>query len=323
MKIRGMNTIQLAAILLFIVGGCGNKSSEKPSKTTTFMNSRIIFVEETEAAKLLSTSDEFTQVQSAFDFASKTNNVEGNQEQDYLTYAGSQAQAWTEKEIEETKKVIEEADAKIKEKGIELSLPDVIKLVKSTIMEEGGAAGYTRGNYIVFKTAPGIHLFLHELFHVFSRANPVKRDAFYNTISFQKMDRLSYPKQLSPSKITNPDAPHFEHFLTVQTADGQKDVVIITNASKPYAGGSFFEYFELLLLVVEGEGSDKSVVMKDDMPVTRAFRDALDFREKVGNNTNYIIHPEEILAEHFTMIFSDDEVRDRQFISSLEEILKN
>lgn len=323
MKFTGLTIMQLATIILFTLVGCSNKASEKSSKTTTFMNSKIIFVEETEAAKLLSTSDEFTQVQSAFDFASKTNNVQGNQEQDYLTYAGSQAQAWTEKEIEETTKVIEEAAAKMKEKGIQLSLPDEIKLVKSTILEEGGAAGYTRGNYIVFKTTPGIHLFLHELFHVFSRANPVKRDAFYNTISFQKMDRLSYPEQLLPSKITNPDAPHFEHFLTVQTADGQKDVVIITNASKPYSGGSFFEYLELLLLVVEGEGTDKSVVMKDDMPVTLEFGDAVDFREKVGNNTNYIIHPEEILAEHFTMIFSDDEVKDPQFISSLEEILKN
>lgn len=318
-----MNTIQLAAILLFIVVGCGNKSSEKLSKTISFMNCTIIFVEQNEATKLLSTSDEFTQAQSAFDFASKTNNEEGNQEKDYLTYAGSQAQAWTEKEIKETKKVIEEAAAKMKEKSFKLSLPGEIKLVKSTILEEGGAAGYTRGNYIVFKTTPGIHLFLHELFHVFSRANPVKRDAFYNTISFQKMDRLSYPEQLLPSKITNPDAPHFEHFLTVQTSDGQKDVVIITNASKPYEGGSFFEYLELLLLVVEGQGSDKSVVMKDDMPVTLEFGDAVDFREKVGNNTNYIIHPEEILAEHFTMIFSDDEVKDPQFISSLEEILKN
>lgn len=323
MKFTGLTIMQLAAIILFTLVGCSNKASEKSSKTTTFMNSKIIFAEETEAAKLLSTSDEFTQVQSAFDFASKTNNVQGNQEQDYLTYAGSQAQAWTEKEIEETTKVIEEAAAKMKEKGIQLSLPDEIKLVKSTILEEGGAAGYTRGKYIVFKTTPGIHLFLHELFHVFSRANPVKRDAFYNTISFQKMDRLSYPEQLLPSKITNPDAPHFEHFLTVQTADGQKDIVIITNASKPYSGGSFFEYLELLLLVVEGEGTDKSVVMKDDMPVTLEFGDAVDFREKVGNNTNYIIHPEEILAEHFTMIFSDDEVKDPQFISSLEEILKN
>lgn len=322
MSITSVTISQLMASVLLTLLGCGNSSNPKIDKTMSFMNSTIIFVDQSEAAKLLSTSDEFTQLQSPFDFASKTNNVEGNKEADYLKYAGSQALGWTEKEIEETKEVIEMASAKIKEKGIKLNLPTEIKLVKSSILEEGGAAGYTRGNYIVLKTKPDIHLFLHELFHVFSRANPVKRDAFYNTISFDKMNRLRYPEQLSASKITNPDAPYFEHYVSVQTSEGKKDVVIITNASRPYEGGSFFEYLELLLLVVEGDGPSKTVAMKDGIPVTLAFGDALDFRDKVGNNTNYIIHPEEILAEHFTMIFNDDIPKDPQFVTALEALLK-
>ena len=172
---------------------CGPTLSNTP-KEINFMNSQIVFASLDESKDLLGTSDEFTKSLSPFDCASKTQNTENKQESDYLEFAKNQALQWTAKDIVNTTKIIEETIHQIQKLQLEIPLPEKIILVKSTCLEEGGASGYTRGSFIVLNSAPDIHLFIHELFHVFSRHNPEIRERLYATIGFKPCNKIDYPK---------------------------------------------------------------------------------------------------------------------------------
>lgn len=51
--------------------------------------------------------------------------------------------------------------------------------------------------------------------------------------------------------------------------------------------------------------------------------DAEDFLSQVGENTNYIINPEEILADHFSFILTGKkEIKSPDVIERLKQVLK-
>ena len=52
-----------------------------------------------------------------------------------------------------------------------------------------------------------LELFLHELFHVYSRHNIDKREEMYAVIGYEKCEDLVFPDILKEVTIANPDAP--------------------------------------------------------------------------------------------------------------------
>ena len=72
-------------------------------------------------------------------------------------------------------------------------------------------------------------------------------------------------------------------------------------------GGEFFDYLQLkLLLVKTTAGSQKAeLLLKDGTPQLLDLPQVTAFWEQIGRNTNYIIHPEEILAENFALLMLD------------------
>ncbi len=293
------------------------------SNEVSFLNtSRIIFTSQQESSTLMGTSDVYLQKLSPFDIKAKTHNINSNDESDYLQYAASQAKSWTASEIDEMKIIIASAESKIISLGLNLELPTDIKLVKSSMEEEGGAGGYTRSNYMVLQSTAFEGLFLHELFHIYSRANPVKRDELYKTINFKKCNSITLPDAIKDGEITNPDAPVYEHFLTVQIDGEQKDVMFIIYSEDPYNGGSFFSYLNQKLMIVEGDINNKTPVLSNNYPILKDFSEASNLNELIGNNTNYNIHPEEVLADHFTLLILQQSVPDQSLLDKIEQILK-
>lgn len=161
--------------------------ADDPSKAITFLdNHTIVLADRQQAQRLLRSSDEYTRQLGPFDLQAKTMNPSATTEADYLAHAAQQARAWTPEETTTLRTVIASAEARINALGLKLQLPSEIILIHSTMQEEGGAAGYTRQNFIVLGDQLSEYLFLHELFHVYSRANPAKRDVLYTTIGFRK-----------------------------------------------------------------------------------------------------------------------------------------
>lgn len=285
-------------------------------------NSTIVFTPQAEASERLGTSDSYTKALSKFDLTSRTKNKESTEEGDYLTYASQQAQAWTAEE----KTVLEERILGIKDKidalGLKLEFPEEILLIKSTMDEEGGAVSYTRENYIVVRGLVNESFLIHELFHILTRFKPEIRSELFETINFTESNRITYPEGIRDLVITNPDAPFLEHTITVEIDGESEEVVFILVSEEEWDGGSFFTYLKQRLMFVGGAANEKQATLVDDMPVLRNFAAATDLKQKIGTNTDYTLHPEEILAEHFVMLVLEQEVPEPSYIEAMKVILQ-
>lgn len=316
----------LSILLVVLFSACSVDDNPEPiippEDEVPFLDGTTIsFATKEEATLKLGTSDAYTQALTKFDIASRTRNAANDEEQDYLEFAASQAQEWTAAEITSLKTVINNVQSKIEGMGLNLDFPENIDIVKSAMLEEGGAVSYTRQEFIVVKGAVEEDLIIHELFHILSRNNPDSRDALFQTINFEKSNRIEYPASIKPQVITNPDAPFLDHTIKLQIDGEEKEAVIILYAGKDYDGGTFFNYINRKLMLVEGEANNKTAIIVNGMPILKEFGDASDFYAKIGNNTSYTLHPEEILADHFVSLLTGKTVPSPSFIDAMKNIL--
>jgi hypothetical protein len=79
---------------------------------------------------------------------------------------------------------------------------------------------------------------------------------------------------------------------------------------------------EFKLLLVEKSGDAWKPLRADERPLLVDPRSVPTFGEKIGKNTPYIIHPDEILAENFVhAIFDSPDLPDPQIVEQLDQIL--
>jgi len=62
--------------------------------------------------------------------------------------------------------------------------------------------------------------------------------------------------------------------------------------------------------------------MREGQPVFYLFNEVTNFLDQVGTNTQYIIHPEEILADNFTeLMMGQSEVPDQWLLDEMKTFL--
>ena len=219
-------------------------------------------------------------------------------------------------------------------RDLPLPLPSIVQLVKTTGAEEGNAA-YTRATAIVLPKSELANsqkdlqkVICHELFHILSRQNPELREKLYGIIGFTKCNEIKLPPELERRKITNPDAPRNDHFIRLQI-DGHESlaVPILLSSAETYdvkRGGEFFAYLQFQFLVVERDNGsgDLKAVSEGSSPKLVGMERVSGFMEQVGRNTNYIIHPEEILADNFALlVLNERNVASPEILQKMREVL--
>jgi hypothetical protein len=208
-------------------------------------------------------------------------------------------------------------------------------MIKTTGAEEGNAA-YTRRTAIVIPKAELAKsekelekMICHELFHILSRKNPELRERLYEAIGFTECDEIELPRELASRKITNPDAPRNDHFIRLAIA-GQQCVTIpvLLSTAEAYnveRGGEFFEYLDFQFLVMEKGAKPRrlKIFYENSMPKLVGLQEVSGFFEQVGQNTQYIIHPEEILADNFALlILKEENVPSPEILQKMMTILR-
>ena len=153
----------------------------------------------------------------------------------------------------------------------------------------------------------------HELFHVLSRHNPALKEKLYAAIGFKPCNEIVFPSNLKRLKITNPDAPKNDHCIRVTIDNKEVWVTPVLFAKSKYGvsqGGDFFDYLEFKFLRADGTGAPVDV------------SNVSGFFEQIGKNTKYIIHPEEILAENFALLFlGNKDVPSPEIIRQMKDVL--
>jgi hypothetical protein len=314
-----MKNLKLLFILLLVLQQLLVKAE---SIKFSFNKSTIIAADSLDGAVRLGENDGYANYFSLFDIQSKTDDISKTRKDDYYEHARKQSLNWTQKEIADLKAAFAEVLDSLNKKGIVLSLPAKIYVIKSTLKEEYGASGYTRGNNIVLNTASeGInaHLVSHELFHVYSRHNPAKKDKLYSVFGFKKCNKIALNGALDNLNITNPDCPEIAHYVSM----GNEDVTLLLYSAKKYEGGNVFEtYVRLGVLVLEGSGDNKKIKIQDGKAVIKTFEEVPELFQIIGMNTDYVLHPEEIAAEHFSMIVTGTVPRQPELLAKYYSVLK-
>lgn len=300
-----MNTLFKFSIILFCILSVSYQS------VLSGISEKIKFADTTLAKELLSEEDEYTDSFGEFDLKSKVGSTDNVVLDDYFENARNQVVQWTDEEKESIFSSANAIDKRLKSLEINLNLPNEIIFVRTTSQEEGGAAGYTRANYIVlgpqFSMMPDsvkLRIVAHELFHVYSRHNRDVREKLYSIIGFNICEEIKLPPSVNDIKIANPDAPIFNTYTTIQKKDKEIPVSLIIYTKKEYAGGSFFQYVNLGLLRLDNEDGINVFLDEEGEPVIYPLNENLQIFEKIGRNTNYVIHPEEIMASNFETIFT-------------------
>ncbi|MCB9990490.1 MAG: hypothetical protein H6867_03800 [Rhodospirillales bacterium] len=270
--------------------------------------STALFAASATGKKLIAQMDDYIQNLSPYDAKAKMQENREITAAEFMAFQERQVIDWTEAEKNKTVRAIR--FFKEHSKNLSLPLPEQVFFVMTTGKEEGGGA-FTRGNTIflpkAFMQAPDDwfnKVICHEFFHVISRANPGLREALYALIGFESCTRPILPDELENRRITNPDAPCNNHTIKVQH-NGQNHMAIpIIYAPDAHYDTekklSFFEFmqFSLLLVRKNSEGQTQPLFKNGKVQLVSPSA-ASGFFEKIGRNTEYIIHPEEVLAENF------------------------
>ena len=138
-------------------------------------------------------------------------------------------------------------------------------------------------------------------------------------IGFKKCGEVEFPSDLKSRKITNPDAPRNDHAIQIRVGGEEVRAVpiLFSNAAKydVNRGGEFFNYLQLSFLQVPR--------MSSGQPVLATPEKVSGFFEQVGRNTNYFIHPEEILADNFALLILDEHnVPSPEILEKMRRILE-
>jgi hypothetical protein len=282
--------------------------------------------------QVLITDDAFTAQLSRFDLQCRLKTDKDVTLADWKQFVTQHVRAWLPEEIVSVSKSIDRLKQRLT--VFRLPLPPVIQLVRTTGDEESNAA-YTRSAAIVLPTKVMSYdetkldrLLLHELFHVLSRHDGAVRAKLYAIIGFELCPSIELPASLAPRRITNPDAPTIDCTINFTAKSGNKVTTapILYASAKQYdpkKGATLFQSFVFRLLVVEQRGGRPQPVLLNGNSVVIDPRDESEFLEKIGKNTNYIIHPDEILADNFVrLVMKDADVPSPQIIDQMQSALR-
>ncbi len=215
-----------------------------------------------------------------------------------------------------------------------IPLPKTVLLVQVSGKEEANAA-YTRGTAIMLpkpriqKLKPDAldRLLLHELFHVLSRNAPELRRDLYRIIGFHVCDPMALPPAMADLKLTNPDAPLIDCRIEL-TDDGEAcwAAPILYSSSATYDAVKkppLFQYLTFRLMKLEEHDGRWRPLLKEGEPVLIDPAQSKSFADQIGQNTKYIIHPDEVLADNFVfLVMQTEKLPSPEIIERMSERLR-
>ena len=289
----------------------------------------ISFLTREAGADFLAKPDDFVKTLSPFDRASRMQVGRVVRQAEFLKHVRAQVLDWDKAETGKVNALLKKLWPRMA--NLKLPWPKTIHLIKTTGKEEGNAA-YTRRNAVILpagklkpKDEKLEHLLVHEFFHVLSRANPKLSTRLYRIIGYEPFPPLKFPAELLSRKLTNPDAPYSRHAIEVER-DGRKVKVapILYARTEKYdekQGGAFFRYLVFRLLVLDVEDLSKAMRDADGKLALLKPEEAKGFKEKIGRNTGYIIHPEETMADNFVyLVLGKKDLPNPEIVQAMKKI---
>lgn len=194
--------------------------------------------------------------------------------------------------------------------------PAEIRLIKIRGSHYGDGAFYTRENCIVIpqpelqnpENHPFRRVMLHELFHIYSRFNHQKKLEFYNLMGFKSVGELNLLQLGQPLKekvLLNPDGVNYAYSIQLRDAEGTFNAIpIIVSNENDFVDNKpkFFDYLHFDLYEIIPPFSRLIKVDSNEFGTsTINYKNHPEFFEQITDNSSYIIHPDELMADNFVI----------------------
>lgn len=216
---------------------------------------------------------------------------------------------------------------------LHVPLPREVLLIR-TDGRESANQPHTRANAVVLPASfnqqqfTDAEVLAHELFHVVSRNQPELANRLYDLIGYDRVGELEWPAAWLPLRIANQDAPFDHHLMRVKIAGRDTTVmpVVVTSSTRlpPAGGNTLLELMQPRLIeVIPGAGPQMTKpVLRNGQPVWFDPETTPDFIAHLGGNTDYVMHPDETIADNFMFLVSGRAVKNPQLLRRIEAVLQ-
>ncbi len=347
--------MQLLPILLLCTGlSCSSVKVSRNSPYQLDKSHAIVLCDSTKAAELIITdntdnffgkitiTDMCLQMKKNFGPEFGPNDISDA----YLTFLQKDVTNFSSEEMSMMVQIMKEAKSLCDAVSPQI-FPANLQLIKTRSRNYGNSVYYTRENCIVIpenelktKGYDGLlSVILHEIFHVYSRTNPEKRSRLYELIGFRHLEynaNLEIPEPLKSQILLNPDGSDFAYYISLKLEDSTelKAIPLIYSKTATFdpKKPAFFNYMTFELFEIQPIARGYAVQTKKDGSSTRALVGSGDFNRQIRDNTRYIIHPDEIMADNFMFLMrrEKDAAKYEKFseegkalIAELERVLKS
>ncbi|SEQ65953.1 hypothetical protein SAMN02910369_02202 [Lachnospiraceae bacterium NE2001] len=224
--------------------------------------------------------------------------------EEYKEFAKEQVLDFSDSDREIIDKVLNDLETSMYKNNLKLPEMDTITFIKTTMDEEQGAGGYTHGteiylgDYFLDYAKDSIEdykrfklLIAHELFHCITRNNPEFRSYMYSLIGFTVQDEdFVIPPSAQEYFISNPDVEHHNSYASFDIDGETIDcfLVFLTDKHFEEEGENFFDNELVGLCPIDGTDTYFEA------------EDADNFWDLFGDNTEYVVDPEECMADNFS-----------------------
>lgn len=233
--------------------------------------------------------------------------------EDYKLFLKNNTLEFTDSDKLKLKNVFNTIRQKLEKINIDVDL-NHIKLIKVTGKGYGSPAFYTRMEAIVIPeeqlSLPDDALesvMLHEIFHIYSRYHPEIIQKIYAIIGFEKLDTdfIIADPVLSERMLLNPDGLNMDYYIPLFDEKGNRldAVPVIYSTQTDYTEEipDFFTYLKFdLYRLLRKNGKNIAVSTGIESDIGAEYMNS--FFNTIGDNTQYIIHPDEIMADNFMLM---------------------
>lgn len=287
------------------------------------------FATRAEAQMLITDIDNFTKKLNSLDIDLRLGKENGRKSE-LLRLAMNETLNWSEEEKKKITTTFKSIQSKIDKQKLNIEYPQEIILVKTSMKEEMNVAAYTRKNWIAIgekliekTTAEELeYLLAHEMFHLLTRSDKEFKKSVYSVIGFNVTEReLFFPIDIIEKKISNPDIELYDSYAEFTINGNKQKCSMIIYSKIPFTPGKeLSDYLSIGLIPLN---DNLMPIQNDGKTVIYDINQAEDFYKKVGQNTKYIINPEEILADNFAyLIIQKKDLPNPEILKKIAKILK-
>lgn len=236
--------------------------------------------------------------------------------EDYKKFIQTDIANFTKDEADFLAKILSEA-YELCQKAEVKYFPEEIRLIKTKGQHYGDDTYYTRENTIVIpqqalKTKNNdvfLQVMLHEISHIVTRLNPTVKSDLFALLGFKKLNEsLVIQDSLKQRLLTNPDGTDMNWVTQLTVADGQTVTALpliyandfqYKKNQKAFFNNMGFNYFEITQSVDTKSFEVLTIGNKQKSTLNTEGINDIFFKQF---NTNYIIHPDEIVADNFALL---------------------